>query len=119
MNQSQEFCAEDLGFHIDLRHSKSGTRIRLSGNLGNDAGVPMREAALQALAHGRPVQIDWASAEYLGVGSMQVLMALSAALPGPDARLTVCGDCGEIRTLLELAGLSSFFPVELETVRDE
>ena len=112
--QSEQFGPAGLGFQIHVNPDSNRTLIRLTGNLGNDASAPLRTAALRVAEYQRRVAIDWEAAEYLGIGAIQSLLALTGALPRPAIRLTVCRDCGEIRSLLELAGLSGFFPFEPE-----
>jgi anti-anti-sigma regulatory factor len=108
---ANETGVEDELFHVELRPSASCDLLVLAGGISLDAVRQLSDAALQTLAGGREVAVDWSGARYLSAGSLQVLLALKTALDARGQVLSVAGDNTGVRHTLALAGLSQLFPV--------
>ena len=104
--------AETELFQVVLRSSACGERLVLAGEIGLDAVHRLSDAALQAVASGREVSLDWSDAQRVCAGALQILLALGTALSARGLALSVAGDNPGVRRVLELASLSQLFPVQ-------
>jgi anti-anti-sigma regulatory factor len=100
---------EDALFQVELRPSDSRDVLILSGTINLDAARQLYDAALQALAGGRDVAVDWSQAVHVSAGALQVLLTLGAALHARGSVFSVMGDNAGVRRTLELGGLSGLF----------
>jgi anti-anti-sigma regulatory factor len=108
---ANETSVEDELFHVELRPSASCDLLVLAGAISLDAVPKLTDAALQTVAGGKQVAIDWSEATHICGGALQVLVALGTALGARGQMLSVAGDNPGVRHTLELAGLSQLFPV--------
>ena len=106
-----ETSVEDVLFQVELRPSASCDLLVLAGAISLDAVPRLSEAALQTVAGGKEVSVDWSEARHICAGALQVLLALGTALGAHGRMLSVAGDNPGVRHTLELAGLSQLFPV--------
>ena len=111
---ANETSVEEELFRVELRPSASCDLLMLAGAISLDAARQLSDAALQALAGGREVAVDWSEARHVSAGALQVLLALRTALDARGLALPVAGDNPGVRRTLELAGLSPLFPVREE-----
>lgn len=100
---------EDALFHVELRPSARRDVLILEGAINLDAARQLHDAALQALAGGREVAIDWSQARHVSAGAVQVLLALGVALHARGSVLPVTGENVNVRRMLEPGGLSRLF----------
>jgi anti-anti-sigma regulatory factor len=108
---ANETSVEDELFHVKLRPSASCDLLVLAGAISLDAVPQLTDAALQTVAGGKQVAVDWSEATHICAGALQVLLALGTALGARGQVLSVAGDNPGVRHTLELAGLSQLFPV--------
>jgi len=78
----------------------------LAGPIGQDAVPRLHAEALRLAGYPKDTAVDWSAAEHLSAGALQVLLALARA----RKNLRVSRDQPGIRSLLELAGVSEWFP---------
>ena len=112
---ANETSVEDELFHVELRPSASCDLLVLAGAISLDAVHQLTDAALQTVAAGKQVAVDWSEATHICGGALQVLVALGTALGARGQMLSVVGDNPGVRHTLELAGLSQLFPVRRDT----
>jgi anti-anti-sigma regulatory factor len=112
---ANETSVEDELFHVELRPSASCDLLVLAGAISLDAVPQLTDAALQTVAAGKQVAVDWSEATHICGGALQVLVALGTALGARGQMLSVVGDNPGVRHTLELAGLSQLFPVRQDT----
>lgn len=113
---ASETSVEDELFHVELRPSTSRDVLVLAGGVSLDAVHQLSDVALQTVARGKEVAIDWSEARHICAGALQVLLALGAALGARGRVLSVAGDSPGVRHTLELAGLSRLFPVRQDVL---
>jgi len=99
---------------ITVARSGSGSLVVLAGQIDLDAAARLRPEAEKLLTESGPVALDWQAAEHASAGAVQVLLALAAALQARGRAFSVVRDQAEIRSMLNLAGLSGHFPVAEE-----
>ena len=87
----------------------------LAGAISPDAVPQLADAALQTVAGGKEVAVDWSEARHICGGALQVPLALGTALSARGQVLSVASDNPGVRHTLELAGLSQLFPVRQDT----
>jgi anti-anti-sigma regulatory factor len=112
---ANETSVEDELFHVKHRPSASCDVLVLAGDISLDAVPQLTDAALQTVAGGKQVAVDWSEARHICGGALQVLLALGTALAARGQVLSVAGDNPSVRHTLELAGLSQLFPVRRDT----
>jgi len=108
---TDEAGVEDELFRMSIRPSASGDLLVLAGGITLDAVHQLSGAAMQLLAGGREVAVDWSRSTQVSAGAFQVLLALQSALDARGQAFPVAGDNPAMRRTLELAGLSHFFPL--------
>jgi len=99
---------------VTVTRSGSGASVVLAGQIDLDAAARLRAETEKLLAESGPVVLDWQAAGHASGGAVQVLLALGAALKARGRALAVSRDQAEIRSMLERAGLSSYFPIAEE-----
>jgi anti-anti-sigma regulatory factor len=85
--------------------------LLMEGQMDLDAAATLQAAAERLLAGSEGVAIDWHAAGHVCAGAVQVLLALEVALSSCGRALHVANDNPDVRRYLELAGLSSRFPL--------
>ncbi|MFN8601726.1 MAG: STAS domain-containing protein [Candidatus Binatia bacterium] len=74
-------------FSIRLVADESGARLVLEGALGVAEAAELHRTALDALAHGGNVALEWSGVESIDTAVAQLLIALAAALRNDERRL--------------------------------
>jgi anti-anti-sigma factor len=103
--------AEHEPFRIKIQPAESSDSLVLEGDISLDAANRLREAVVDAAARDREIEIDWRRVGHMSAGALQLLLALRTALETRGRVLRVVGDNPGVRSTLELAGLSRFFPL--------
>lgn len=95
---------------IKLEDSGAFAILHLTGAAGVELAEVVHQAALQAADSGKDVVLDWTRAEHVDACSLQLLVALRAALVERGHALRVAGSNPAVEKYLTLAGLADHFP---------
>ena len=97
----------DAGFKLTVEGSTCV--LRLSGSFHLELAQPLHQAALEAADHSGNVLVDCSQAQHLDGCTLQILLALQAAMQGAGRSFGFTGANEQVRKDLTWAGLTGHF----------
>lgn len=95
---------------VELSRSTEKVAIRITGNAGMDEARELQRLLL-AEPETLALTVDWSEAEHVESCVLQVLLAYRKQLVRAGQTISIVRDSVHVRGLLEVGGLSEYFPV--------